>query len=92
MRGVSKALKRQKEGVKRNMKKLKLWLRAAGMRAIKTVAQTALATLGTSMLISEVDWLMLLSASALSGILSLLTSIAGLPELKADTVKDDEDN
>jgi hypothetical protein len=74
------------------MKKLKLWLRAAGMRAIKTVAQTALATLGTSMLISEVDWLMLLSASALSGILSLLTSIAGLPELKADTVKDDEDN
>lgn len=62
------------------------------MRAIKTVAQTALATLGTSMLISEVDWLMLLSASALSGILSLLTSIAGLPELKADTVKDDEDN
>ena len=74
------------------MKKFKLWLRAAGMRAIKTVAQTALATLGTSMLISEVDWLMLLSASALSGILSLLTSIAGLPELKADTVKDDEDN
>ena len=62
------------------------------MRAIKTVAQTALATLGTSMLISEVAWLMLLSASALSGILSLLTSIAGLPELKADTVKDDEDN
>lgn len=62
------------------------------MRAIKTVAQTALATLGTSMLISEVDWLMLLSASALSGILSLLTSIAGLPELKADTVKDDDED
>ena len=62
------------------------------MRAINTVAQTALAPLGTSMLISEVDWHMLLSASALSRILSLLTSIAGLPELKADTVKDDEDN
>ena len=62
------------------------------MRAIKTVAQTALATLGTSMLISEVDWLTRLSASALSGLLSLLTSVAGLPELKNGEENKDEEN
>ena len=57
------------------------WVRAAGVRAIKTVAQTAAATIGTSAMISEVDWLMVASASVLAGLLSLLMSVAGLPEL-----------
>ena len=61
----------------------KLW-KAAGIRAIKTVAQTAVATIGTSAVISEVNWLIIASASALAGILSLLTSIAGLPEVKEE--------
>ena len=60
------------------------WLQAAGIRAIKTMAQTAVATISTSAIISEVDWVMVASASALAGILSLLTSIAGLPELKEE--------
>ena len=58
------------------------WLKAAGIRAIKTVAQTAVATIGTTAVIAEVDWVMVASASALAGVLSLLTSVAGLPELK----------
>ena len=62
--------------------KTKSWLKAAGMRAIKTVAQTALATIGTTAILSEVDWIVVMSASAMAGILSLLTSVAGLPELK----------
>lgn len=56
------------------------WLKAALVRALKTVAQTAAATIGTAVMISEVDWRMVLSAALLSGALSLLTSVAGLPE------------
>lgn len=63
------------------MRDWKAWIKAAGVRALKTVAQTAAATIGTSAVISEVNWLMVASASALAGILSLLTSVAGLPEL-----------
>jgi len=59
------------------------WLRAALVRALKTVAQTALATLGTATLLSEVRWLSLLSASLVAGLLSLLTSLAGLPEVSS---------
>lgn len=57
------------------------WIKAAGVRAIKTVAQTAVATIGTAAVMSNVDWVMVASASALAGVVSLLTSIAGLPEL-----------
>ena len=68
------------------------WLRAAGIRAIKTVAQTAVATIGTGAVFSEVNWAMVASASLLAGVLSLLTSVAGLPEItateKAKTVTD----
>ena len=58
------------------------WIKAAGVRAIKTVAQTAVATIGSSVAFGEVDWLMVGSASLLAGVLSLLTSVAGLPEVK----------
>mgnify|MGYP003504515616 CR=1 FL=1 len=58
------------------------WIKAAGIRAIKTVAETAVATIGTSVVLSEVDWKIVISASILSGILSLLISIKGLPELQ----------
>ena len=58
------------------------WFKAAGMRAVKTIAQTAVATVGTAAVMGEVNWAMVGSASALSGVLSLLTSIAGLPELE----------
>ena len=64
------------------MKNWKIWIKAAGVRAIKTVAQTAIATIGTSAVIGEVNWLAVGSASLLAGILSLLTSVAGLPEVK----------
>ena len=60
----------------------KTWWKAAGIRALKTVAQTAVATIGTTAVISGVDWVMVGSASLLAGILSLLTSIGGLPEIK----------
>lgn len=62
----------------------KNWLKAAGVRAIKTVAQTAVATIGTSAVIGDVNWIMVASASALAGILSLLTSVAGIPEVTED--------
>ena len=57
------------------------WIKAAGIRAIRTVAQTAVATVGTSAVLSEVDWKMVVSASVLTGVLSMLTSVAGLPEV-----------
>lgn len=63
------------------MKDWKNWIKAAGVRAIKTVAQTAVATIGTSAVLGDVNWTMVVSASVLAGILSLLTSVAGLPEL-----------
>lgn len=63
------------------------WLRAASIRAIKTVAQTALASIGAATVINEVDWKYVLSASVMSGILSMLTSVRGLPEVKEDDKK-----
>lgn len=66
------------------MRNWKLWFKAAGVRAIKTIAQTAVATIGTSAVMGAVDWIMVGSASLLAGILSMLTSIAGLPEVKAE--------
>ena len=62
--------------------KAKKWFKAAGVRAVKTVAQTAIATIGTSAVMGEVNWVMVGSAALLAGILSLLTSVAGLPEIK----------
>ena len=64
---------------KENFKK---WFRAASVRALKTVAQTTTATIGTSVVIGDVDWRLVVSASLLAGLLSLLTSISGLPEIK----------
>jgi hypothetical protein len=60
----------------------KAWLKAAGIRAIKTVAQTAVATIGTAAVINQVNWLMVVSASALAGVLSMVTSVAGIPEVE----------
>lgn len=62
--------------------KFTVWLKAAGVRAIKTVAQSAIATIGTAALFGEVNWVMVGSAALLAGVLSLLTSVAGLPEVK----------
>ena len=66
------------------MRNWKNWFKAAGVRAVKTVAQTAVATIGTSAAMGDVNWLMVGSASLLAGILSLLTSIAGLPEVRGE--------
>lgn len=75
--------------MKRNWKQ---WLKAAGVRAVKTVAQTAVATIGASAVISEVDWIMVVSASMLAGVVSMLTSIAGLPEVPTETTEEEEKN
>ena len=64
--------------------KTKKWLKAAGVRALKTVAQTAVATIGTCAVIGEVNWVMVASSASLAGVVSLLTSVAGLPECKEE--------
>nr|DAW33944.1 MAG TPA: holin [Bacteriophage sp.] len=61
---------------------IKTWMKAAGIRAIKTIAQTAVATIGTSAVLGDVNWVAVVSASVLAGVLSLLTSVAGLPEVE----------
>lgn len=61
-----------------------LWIKAAAVRAIKTLAQTAVATIGTTAVLSEVDWVLVASSAALAAILSILTSVAGLPEVKEE--------
>ena len=68
--------------LERRDKMSKKWWKCAGIRAIKTICQTAVATIGTATVMEDVNWIMILSASLLAGILSLLTSIAGLPEVK----------
>lgn len=65
-------------------KQLKKWIRAALIRALKTVCQTAVATIGTAAVLSSVDWKMVVSASLLAGVLSILTSVGGLPEVKTE--------
>ncbi len=66
------------------MSNFKTWVKAAAVRSIKTIAQTAAATISTAAILSEVDWIMVASASILAGLLSVLTSIAGLPEVKTE--------
>lgn len=68
---------------------LKCWVKAAAVRALKTIAQTAVATIGTTAVMSEVDWLMVASASLLAGVLSILTSIAGLPEVETGSKEEE---
>ena len=64
------------------MKNWKNWIKAAGVRAVKTVAQTAVATIGTAAVMGDVNWVMEASASLIAGVLSMLTSVAGLPEVE----------
>ena len=72
--------------MKRNWK---TWLKAAAVRAIKTIAQSAVAMIGTAAVISEVDWMMVVSAAMLAGVLSILTSVAGLPEVTIETIEEE---
>lgn len=67
----------------------KTWIKAAGVRAVKTVAQTAVATVGTAAALGDVQWKMVVSASLLAGLLSVLTSVAGLPEVKVEDMPED---
>ena len=69
----------------KNKEYWKNWFKAAGVRCVKTIAQTAIATIGTAVAFAEVNWVLVGSASALAGVLSLLTSIAGLPEVKPES-------
>ena len=69
---------------------MKTWLEAASIRAVKTMAQTCIAMIGTSVVLSEVNWSMVGSASLLAGLLSVLTSLAGLPEVKEPTLDEKE--
>lgn len=69
----------------------KRWIKFAGMRAVRTVAQTAIATIGSSVAMGDVNWALVGSASALAGVLSLLTCVAGLPELPEPEYRDEED-
>jgi hypothetical protein len=71
--------------IKMNKETIKKWIKAAGIRALKTMAQTAIATIGTTALLTEVNWAVVGSASVLAGLLSILTSVAGLPEVKETT-------
>ena len=66
------------------------WAKAAGVRAVKTVAQTFVATIGTAAVLQDVNWVMVLSASALAGVISLATSVAGLPEVSVPEIKMEE--
>ncbi len=70
----------------------KIWAKYAAIRAIKTVAQAAIAIIGSSAVLDEVNWMIVLSGSALAGILSLLTSVAGLPEVELERVAQDNEN
>lgn len=70
---------------------MKVWLEAASIRAVKTMAQTCIAMIGTSVVLSEVNWVMVGSASLLAGLLSVLTSLAGLPEVKDPALEEEED-
>ena len=69
----------------------KTWWKAAGIRALRTFAQTAIATIGTTAVIEQVNWAVVLSASVLAALLSLLTSIASLPEVSTEVVRNDDD-
>ena len=73
------------------MTKSEKWFKCAGIRAVKTIAQTAIATIGTAAVLSAVDWRMVVSASLLAGVLSILTSLAGLPEV-GDVQNEDKNN
>lgn len=76
------------EGEKRMKTNMKQWVKAAGIRAVKTVAQAAVAMIGTNIVLSDVNWQTVVSASVLAGLLSLLTSVMGLPEVESATVSE----